>query len=197
MADTTQETQPTLTYALPTRQEEELEMSVSPLNSQAFYDKTLDLLQQRGVRVEDIAEIVMFLQESYVPDLTMEKCVESVQAVLRKREVQNALLTGIQLDLLAEEKKLLSPLQEILETDESLYGVDEVLALAIVNLYGSIGFTNYGYVDKLKYGKLKDLNDKRFGVNTFLDDLVGAIAAAASSRIAHRQKQEEEQKTAQ
>lgn len=66
------------------------------------------------------------------------------------------------------------------------------MALAIVNLYGSIGFTNYGYVDKLKYGKLKQLNDKSFGVHTFLDDLVGAVAAAASSRIAHRQKQEEE-----
>jgi len=171
-------------------------MSVSSLNSDVCFDNTVALLQQRGVRLEDIAEIVLFLQENYIPGLTMEACLESVQSVLRKREVQNALLTGIQLDMLAEEKKLLPPLQEIIETDESLYGVDEVLALAIVNLYGSIGFTNYGYVDKLKYGKLKDLNDKRYGVHTFLDDLVGAIAAAASSRIAHRQKQIEEQQSA-
>jgi phosphatidylglycerophosphatase A len=152
----------------------------------------IDLLEKRGVRLADIAEIVMFLQTQYIPGLTLEYCEESVLSVLKKREVQNALLTGIQLDMLAEEKKLLPPLQEIIESDEPLFGVDEVMALAIVNLYGSIGFTNFGYVDKLKHGKLAELNDKRFGVHTFLDDLVGAVAAAASSRIAHRQKQREE-----
>jgi phosphatidylglycerophosphatase A len=169
-------------------------MRETPLDSELFYAQTINLLEQRGVRVEDIADLVMFLQKDYVPDLTSEMCVESVRAVLRKREVQNALLTGIQLDMLAQEHMLLSPLQEIIETDEPLYGIDEVLALAIVNLYGSIGFTNYGYVDKIKVGILQDLNDKRNGVNTFLDDLVGAIAAAASSRIAHRQRREKEKR---
>ncbi|MGZ0050658.1 phosphatidylglycerophosphatase A family protein [Brevibacillus gelatini] len=163
-----------------------------PLNSESCLAVVIELLGKRGVTLDDIAEIVFFLQTEYVPDLTMELCLESVMSVLKKREVQNALLTGIQLDMLAEQKQLLPPLQEIIETDEPLYGVDEVLALAIVNLYGSIGFTNFGYVDKLKHGKLAQLNDKRFGVHTFLDDLVGAIAAAASSRIAHRQKQQEE-----
>ncbi|MGN7469391.1 phosphatidylglycerophosphatase A family protein [Brevibacillus sp. SAFN-007a] len=167
-------------------------MSEHPLNSESCLEVVIGLLGKRGVSLDDIAEIVFFLQTKYVPDLTMELCLDSVKAVLKKREVQNALLTGIQLDMLAEQKQLLPPLQTIIETDEPLYGVDEVLALAIVNLYGSIGFTNFGYVDKLKHGKLAQLNDKRFGVHTFLDDLVGAIAAAASSRIAHRQKQQEE-----
>lgn len=167
-------------------------MSEHPLNSESCLKIVIELLAKRGVSLEDIAEIVMFLQKNYVPDLTIDFCRESVLAVLRKREVQNALLTGIQLDILAEQKQLLPPLQAIIESDEPLYGVDEVLALAIVNLYGSIGFTNFGYVDKLKHGKLKDLNDKSKGIHTFLDDLVGAIAAAASSRIAHRQKQQEE-----
>lgn len=163
-----------------------------PLNSESCLEVVIGLLGKRGVSLDDIAEIVFFLQTKYVPDLTMELCLDSVKAVLKKREVQNALLTGIQLDMLAEQKQLLPPLQKIIETDEPLYGVDEVMALTIVNLYGSIGFTNFGYVDKLKHGKLAQLNDKRFGVHTFLDDLVGAIAAAASSRIAHRQKQQEE-----
>ncbi|RNB86571.1 phosphatidylglycerophosphatase A [Brevibacillus nitrificans] len=167
-------------------------MSEHPLNSNSCLEVVIDLLAKRGVSLDDIAEIVHFLQINYVPNLTQEMCLESVKAVLKKREVQNALLTGIQLDMLAEQKKLLPPLQSIIETDEPLYGVDEVLALAIVNLYGSIGFTNFGYVDKLKHGKLAYLNDKNNGVHTFLDDLVGAIAAAASSRIAHRQKQQEE-----
>ncbi|MFG0212844.1 phosphatidylglycerophosphatase A [Brevibacillus porteri] len=167
-------------------------MSEHPLNSESCLDFVIELLEKRGVSMDDIAEIVMFLQSKYIPDITLDMCLDSVAAVLKKREVQNALLTGIQLDILAEQKQLLPPLQAIIESDEPLYGIDEVLALAIVNLYGSIGFTNFGYVDKLKHGKLADLNDKRFGVHTFLDDLVGAVAAAASSRIAHRQKQQEE-----
>ena len=146
-------------------------------------------LKDRGVTINDIAELVFFLQEKYHPDLQMADCIENVERVLSKREVQNAVITGIQLDLLAEEKKLQEPLQNIIETDEGLYGVDEVLALSIVNVYGSIGLTNFGYIDKLKPGILKQLNDKSSNkCHTFLDDIVGAIAAAASSRLAHRAK---------
>ncbi|WP_416828529.1 phosphatidylglycerophosphatase A [Ectobacillus polymachus] len=150
-------------------------------------DKALELLQQRGVKTEDIAELVYFLQEQYHENLTMEECRFNVSRVLAKREVQNAIVTGIQLDMLAEKKMLDEPLQSIVARDEGLYGIDEVIALSIVNVYGSIGFTNFGYVDKVKPGILKHLNDKSTGsIHTFLDDIVGAIAAAASSRLAHR-----------
>ncbi|WP_156647137.1 phosphatidylglycerophosphatase A family protein [Lentibacillus sp. JNUCC-1] len=143
-------------------------------------------LKQRGVKLEDIAELVYYLQAKYHEDLQMEDCLYNVDRVLTKREVQNAILTGIQLDKLAEDGKLDSPLQETIETDESLYGIDEIVAFSIVNVYGSIGFTNYGYIDKQKPGILKHLNDKSTGeCHTFLDDIVGAIAAAASSRLAH------------
>ncbi|MGV3465987.1 MAG: phosphatidylglycerophosphatase A [Heyndrickxia sp.] len=144
-------------------------------------------LKKRGVEIEDIAELVMFLQQKYHPNLSMEECIENVDRVITKREVQNAILTGIQLDMLAEKGLLDEPLQSIIAVDESLYGVDEILAFSIVNVYGSIGFTNYGYIDKLKPGILKKLNDHSSGdCHTFLDDIVGAIAAAASSRLAHR-----------
>ncbi|MEK4028311.1 MULTISPECIES: phosphatidylglycerophosphatase A [Bacillaceae] len=144
-------------------------------------------LGERGVTVDDIADLVMFLQKKYHPDLEIEECKENIEKVLQKREVQNAILTGIQLDMLAEQGQLDEPLQSIIASDESLYGVDEILALAIVNVYGSIGFTNYGYIDKVKPGILEHLNDKSTGkVHTFLDDIVGAIAAAASSRLAHK-----------
>lgn len=149
-------------------------------------------LVERGIKVEDIAELVMYLQTDYHDDLQIEECTFNVERVLSKREVQNAIITGIQLDILAERKLLEEPLQSIIEKDEGLYGVDEVLAFSIVNVYGSIGFTNYGYVDKKKPGILKYLNDKSTGkVNTFLDDIVGAIAAAASSRLAHRKEKVE------
>lgn len=150
--------------------------------------KAKELLIQRGVTLTDIAELVYFLQKDYVENLSLDHCVENVEAVLLKREVQNAIITGIQLDILAEEKKLLSPLQEILTGDEGLYGIDEIMALSIVNVYGSIGFTNYGYIDKVKPGILEKLNNHESdSVHTFLDDIVGAIAAAAASRIAHSQ----------
>jgi phosphatidylglycerophosphatase A len=149
-------------------------------------------LEKRGVTINDIAELVYFLQFKYHDDLKMEDCIENVNRVLSKREVQNAIVTGIQLDMLAEKGLLEEPLLTTIKTDEGLYGVDEILALSIVNVYGSIGFTNYGYIDKQKPGILKRLNDKSAGVcNTFLDDLVGAIAAAASSRLAHRAANEE------
>lgn len=163
------------------------------LNSKKVADATRHWLQKRGVTMEEIAELVLLLQQKYYPDLTMEECIHNVEQVLQKREVQNAVLTGIQLDILAEKNLLIPELQDMIQNDEGLYGVDEILAFSIVNVYGSIGFTNYGYIDKLKPGVLERLNDKSQGpVNTFLDDIVGAIAASASSRIAHRKQAERE-----
>lgn len=154
--------------------------------------KAREWLIERGVQIEDIAELVHFLQNKYYPGLTMDRCIYNVERVLSKREVQNAILTGIQLDVLTEQGKLKQPLQDNLARDESLYGIDEVIALSIINLYGSIGFTNYGYIDKQKPGILAKLNDKSTGeCHTFLDDIVGAIAAAAASRLAHSQNEEQ------
>lgn len=154
--------------------------------------KARELLLERNVTLNDIAELVYYLQSDYHKDLSLEECAHNVDQVLKKREVQNAILTGIQLDKLAEQNKLEEPLQTTIKTDESLYGIDEIVAFSIVNVYGSIGFTNYGYIDKQKPGILKRLNDKSTGeVHTFLDDIVGAIAAAASSRLAHAARDDE------
>nr|WP_040606464.1 phosphatidylglycerophosphatase A [Salsuginibacillus kocurii] len=145
-----------------------------------------ELLDERGVTIDDISELVYFLQHEYVPELSMKTCRENVQQVLYKREIQHAVLTGIQMDMLCEQKQFLPSLQPIIERDEGLYGIDEVIALSIVNVYGSIGLTNFGYIDKLKPGILKKLNEKGTKeCHTFLDDIIGAIAAAASSRLAH------------
>lgn len=163
------------------------------LDSKKVEEAAYRLLEVRGVRLEEIAELVLFLQKQYYPDLTHEECLQNVQMVLSKREVQNAVLTGIQLDILAEKELLEPPLLDIIRNDEGLYGCDEVLAFSIINVYGSIGFTNYGYIDKLKPGVLERLNHKDGKqVHTFLDDIVGAIAASASSRIAHRKQAEKE-----
>lgn len=147
---------------------------------------TIEMLEKRGVKLADIGRLVLHLQKGYYPDLTLETCIENIEAVLKKREIIHAILTGIALDELAEKKLLPEPLQSIVESDEGLYGIDEIIPLSIVNVYGTIGLTNYGYLDKEKIGIIKELDEaKGEEVNTFLDDLVAAIAAAAASRIAH------------
>lgn len=159
----------------------------------ALKQRTIDLLNQRGVNLEDIADLVIFLQKNFIKDLSPELALDSVQTVLSKREVQNAIITGIQLDIAAENHTLLEPLQTIVERDEGLYGVDETMALSIVDIYGSIGFTNYGYIDRIKPGILAKLNAHEPGIiHTFLDDLVGAIAAAAAARLAHDDQGEQD-----
>ena len=171
-------------------------MTKYSLNSKLVAEATYRLLDERGVTLMDIAELVHFLQKDYVEGIKVEDCVVHVEAVLSKREVQNAIITGIQLDMLAEKGQLLPPLQDMIEHDEGLYGCDEILALSIVNVYGSIGLTNFGYVDKVKPGILKLLNEKNNHVtHTFLDDIVGAIAASAASRLAHRNQAEREENT--
>lgn len=157
-----------------------------------LHEMTLEMLEGRGVKVRDIAEIVMILQAEYYEDLTLEVCEENILAVLKKREIIHAIMTGIALDEIAEKKLLPEPLQTIIETDEGLYGIDEIIPLSIVNVYGTIGLTNYGYLDKKKIGIIKELDEKKDeSVNTFLDDLVAAIAAAAASRIAHSREDSE------
>ncbi|WP_246628311.1 phosphatidylglycerophosphatase A family protein [Paenibacillus oenotherae] len=143
-------------------------------------------LERRGVTVANIAEIVYSLQSPYNPSLSLEECEDSVHTVLSKREVQYALFTGIALDELAEQKLLPAPLQAIMEADESLFGVDETLALGITNVYGMIGLTSFGYLDKVKPGIIRTLNEKGQHIHVFLDDLVAGVAAAASARIAHK-----------
>ncbi|MDA8354082.1 MAG: phosphatidylglycerophosphatase A [Firmicutes bacterium] len=150
-----------------------------------FYRHTIDLLKKRGVTLTDIATIVFDLQHPYNDQLDLQTCLESVEHVMQKREVQHALITGVALDELAERHRLPTPLQEMMEVDEPLYGIDEILALSITNVYGTIGLTSFGYLDKTKEGVIQKLNNHGGRIHVFLDDLIAGVAAAASARIAH------------
>ena len=74
-----------------------------------------NLLKQRGVTIEDIIPLVHFLQKNHIPNLTAEKIRIHIERVLTKREVHNAILTGIELDMLAEKEGISEPLLEILK----------------------------------------------------------------------------------
>ena len=153
-----------------------------------FYDFCVELIENRGVKIREIAEVAYDLQKSYLDGITLVDAEEAVNAVLHKREAQFAIMTGLEIDRLAEEGLLQGPIADIIKQDFSLYGVDEILVLSVVNVYGSIGLTNFGYLDKAKDGVIREIDDKSRNlkqVNTFFDDIVCAIAAAAASKMAH------------
>lgn len=145
-------------------------------------------LEGRGIDLEAIADLVLDLQKKYIPALTLADCVKAVNAVLDKQDVQYAVLTGLFLDECCEQGKMPVELQEAMVSDAGLFGIDEALAMSIANIYGTIGITNFGYLDKMKPGIIGQLDQHPQAVHTFSDDLVGAIAAAAAARLAHQIK---------
>lgn len=154
-------------------------------------DLALKKLNERGVEMIDMAKLVLELQKPYDDTLSLDECENALYKVMEKREVIHTILTGIAIDETAEKNKFEKQINDIITDDEPLYGLDEILALSIVNVYGSIALTNFGYLDKKKPGIIGEL-DKNHTHNkkchTYLDDIVAALVAAAVSRIAHNEK---------
>lgn len=154
-------------------------------------DLSIKKLEERGVSLDSMAALALSLQKKYTENLTLEDCKSALEMVLGKREVTYAILTGIAIDQAVEKGLFDVEITNIIKEDNPLYGIDEILALSIVNVYGSIALTNFGYLDKLKPGIIGevDLMGKNHeGCSTFLDDIVGALVAATVSRIAHNEK---------
>jgi phosphatidylglycerophosphatase A len=154
----------------------------------------IQTLKSRGVEIEDIAKIAWQQQSKYTPDIPFSVAVDSVMKILSYRDIFHYIQLGVEIDRLAEERQFKGPIQDILFYDLGLFGVDEVLGLEIAGNYGAIGKTNFGDIDVNKPGIVKELNElgkNEFGqnnpnpkVHTMLDDIVGALAASASTRIA-------------
>lgn len=160
-----------------------------------LYETVLNLLEERNVSLESIAELTYNLQEPYNPTITLDYCLDIVKGVLKKREIQHAILVGIELDRLTEQGLVSEPLRSIIASDDSLFGVDETIALGGCYGYGSIALTTFGFLDKNKPGIVGCLDSKTEGkVNTFLDDLVAMVASNASGKVAHNERDREELK---
>ncbi len=152
-------------------------------------EMNIKILKERGVEVDDIAKIAFVQQTQYDANrVKYEDCYESVEKILSLRDVFHILQLGVEIDRLVEENKLRSPIQEIIRHDLGVFGVDEILGLDLAHLYGVIGATNFGDIDVNKPMIVEKLNNDGKDLNgmchTFLDDIVGAIAAAASTRVA-------------
>lgn len=143
-------------------------------------------LESKGVTTRKIAEIAYDLEHNFLPDYNLEDYEREVVSVLHKREVLNNAMVALNLDNLANQNLLSQPLQEIVEQDSGVFGVDETLATQIANIFGSIGVTNYGFVDRTKPRIIGKLDNKEGVVNTFIDDIVGGVASAVAGKLAHR-----------
>lgn len=154
------------------------------------YMEHLNSLTESEVSFLEMAKIVRAEQIKFRPKLTLQETAESINAVMKKRNVQFAFLMAIFNDLSAQNHLMFEPLQSIIFEDRGTFGGDEQIALEIANLYGTIGITNFGYLDREKQGFIKELD--KLGKNnpnvttTFIDDIFSAVISAAEARSAHK-----------
>lgn len=152
-----------------------------------MFNINCEKLLERGVTIDDITIIAYNQQKRYYENVEYNLCKESVEKILSLRDIFHLLQLGVEIDRLAEEGMFKGPIQAIIANDLGVFGVDEIFGLDIARLYGAIGQTNFGDIDVNKPGIVKKLNDLGKAGNsschTFLDDIVGAIAAAATTRV--------------
>jgi len=155
-----------------------------------YSQKNLTILEERGIHLNDMAELVYRLQKPYNPYLTLEECQEHIVGVLRKQQTYHTIQLSVKIDKGVEQQEFGKQFQAIVANDEGLYGIDETLNMAIAKMYGMIAITNFGHADKEKPGIIGalDSDHEENHCNTFADDTVCAIVAAACARLAHNNK---------
>lgn len=148
----------------------------------------VETLKERTVSVEEIAEVAYRQQSKWSNNISLQQCIDSVEKILSLRDCFHILQLGAEIDRLTDEGMFKGPIQEILKVDLGMFGIDELFGLELAGMYGTIGKTNFGDIDVNKPLVVDRLNGdgKHEGgmCHTFLDDIVGAIAAAASTRVA-------------
>lgn len=157
---------------------------------QELFDFVMNELKKRNINSHTVGEAAYQLQHQYLPELTIADFGYQLNEILKKREVLNTLALGFEIDNLATEKKLSEPLQTIIENDLGIFGLDELLAMNISQLYGSLSVSNFGFADKIKVGIAKDLDTDESHVQTFSDDLFSALVSAVIGRCGNGAKLE-------
>ena len=56
---------------------------MSQYNMEELTTEAIEMLNRRGVELEDIGELVLFLQKQYYPDLTLEFCIENLKYTIK------------------------------------------------------------------------------------------------------------------
>jgi len=151
-----------------------------------MFNYIMSELNARNVTLEGMAKVVLEGQKRFLPNLTLKEAMDSLEDTLHKREIMNNMSIGLVMDDMATKGNLPEPLQSIVENDLGVFGTDETLALGISLFGGSIATTNYGSLDVHKKGIINDIDKDTSRVNTFLDDLVGALIAVVEGKLAHQ-----------
>lgn len=150
------------------------------------YGYVWNYLNSKGVTEEDIGKLAMGLQKKFLPEVPLEKYISATLEISKKWDILNCCMVGIALDKAASNKQLDEPLQTIMDEDLGVFAVDEVLAYyGFATLYGGIGITSAGWLDKEKSGIIAKLDKDKNSVNVFLDDLIVGLVACVSAKIAH------------
>ena len=160
-------------------------------------EMNIKTLKDRTVSVEEIAEVAFRQQGKWNPNISMQECIESVEKILSLRDVFHLLQLGAEIDRLTDEGLIQGPIYDVLKADLGMFGIDELFGLELAGLYGTIGKTNFGDIDVNKPLVIDRLNEvgKHGGMcHTFMDDIVGALAAAASTRVAQMENEKEARK---
>jgi phosphatidylglycerophosphatase A len=161
-------------------------------------EMNIKTLKERTVSVEEIAEVAFRQQSKWSDDISMKTCIDSVEKILSLRDTFHILQLGAEIDRLTDEGVFQGPIYQILKSDLGMFGIDELFGLEIAGLYGTIGKTNFGDIDVNKPLVVDRLNGdgKHEGgmCHTFMDDIVGALAAAASTRVAQMTNEDEARK---
>ena len=119
----------------------------------------IEKLEERGVTVREIAEIAYNQQLKYNKNIDIQECILSVEKILSLRDTFHLLQLGAEIDRLAEAGLFKGPIQDIIQNDLGVFGVDEIFGLDIARLYGAIGQTNFGDIDVNKPGVVIVLNE--------------------------------------
>jgi phosphatidylglycerophosphatase A len=160
-------------------------------------EMNIKTLRERTVELEEIVEVAFRQQARWNPEISRVEVRESVNKILSLRDVFHLLQLGAEIDRLTDEHLITGPIYDILKADLGMFGIDELFGLELAGLYGTIGKTNFGDIDVNKPLVVDRLNEagKDGGMcHTFMDDIVGAIAAAASTRVAQVSNEEEAKK---
>ena len=160
-------------------------------------EMNIKTLRDRTVELEEIVEVAFRQQAKWNPEISRIEVRDSVDKILSLRDVFHLLQLGAEIDRLTDEHLIKGPIYDILKADLGMFGIDELFGLELAGLYGTIGKTNFGDIDVNKPLVVDRLNEdgKHGGMcHTFMDDIVGAIAAAASTRVAQVSNEEEAKK---
>ena len=140
----------------------------------------------QGITIKEMAREAKEDQDKHDVKASLEAYIRAIEHQLHKHDVMSIIMTGITIDRLAEKKMLPSPLQAIVENDLPLYSPDELLSIALTQMYSGIAVTNYGSRDVKKTKLAKRIDESTEHVNCFLDDIVSAIIAGAEAAVANK-----------